>query len=1007
MSNTDHLSEIESLRSQVSELSQKLAERDQSMQDLREQSDLLQTVLDALPLGVRFTDTSGKPILVNPVAQQMWPDITQVGIGTGGNAAGWREATGPSGELHRWALGHALTLGVATPSETFNLECLDGTKKTIRNSTVSVQDETGEVLGAIVLNEDITLLRQAQDALQLTQFSVDHAVEGFFWIDSDGRIVHINDAACRMLEYTRDELTTMTLHDIDPYFSPEAWPAHWEELKQKGSMTFESKYRSRTGRILDTEVTVNYLQYEGKEYHCAIMRDIGERKRGKEELVQLAERLELATSAAQIGVWDWNIQKNELAWDDRMFALYGVKKEDFGGVYDAWLSGVHPDDLARCDEAIRLAIGKEKSYDIDFRIRWPNGTVRIIKADGQVIWDADGTPLRMIGVNYDITERTQTEMKLDEVNHRLRVATESAGIGFWEYEILENRLVWDEHMLALYDYRPENFPGAYEAWSQRLHPDDKAQAEQALQAAIAGQRNFDTEFRLILPSGAVRYIKAYAQVLKNDEAVPTRMIGVNYDITLRKQAETQFQRVVESTPNGMLMVNRSGIITLINRQIEQQFGYTRAELLGQPVELLMPERFRGRHPGLRRAFFTTPSIRAMGEGRELFGCRKDGTDFPIEIGLNPIETMEGLHVLASIVDITARKQAEEALQEQTLRLHAIVNHAADGIITIDEYGVMESFNPAAERLFGYQAAEAIGQNVKMLMPEPSHSEHDGYLANYHRTGQAKVIGLGREVVGRRKDGSVFPFELGLSKTQLGTRRLFTGIVHDITERKRIEEALRQREHDLKAALQERERISQDLHDGILQSLFAVGLTLEASKSMLSPRSRKASGASLDQAIDQLNRVMREVRSFIMGLGSELLEGIDLRVALQQMLKPLTENQATHVRLAVEDRAAKALSVEQSLHLFRVIQEAVSNCIQHGRAQEANVSLKMLRQGVRLSIRDNGLGFNKDAAKGAGQGLRNMATRAQRIGGRFTVFSKVNEGTRIVLDLPKEVSDVSS
>jgi len=167
-----------------------------------------------------------------------------------------------------------------------------------------------------------------------------------------------------------------------------------------------------------------------------------------------------------------------------------------------------------------------------------------------------------------------------------------------------------------------------------------------------------------------------------------------------------------------------------------------------------------------------------------------------------------------------------------------------------------------------------------------------------------------------------------------------------------------------------------------------------------------SGPPLNQAIDQLNRVMREIRNFIAGLSSDLLQGKDLPTALQHMLASLTENQATRVRLAVEDRAAKAVSAEQSLHLFLVIQEAVSNCIQHGHAQEAKVSLKMLKQGVRLSIRDNGRGFNPDATKRTGQGLGNMAARAKKLGGRFTVLSKVNEGTSIVLDLPNETSDVS-
>ena len=200
-------------------------------------------------------------------------------------------------------MSHALTKGVPSLNEILDLECLDGTMKTIRDTTVPVQDEAGVVLGAIVLNEDITALRQAQEALKLTQFSVDHAVEGFFWIGPDARILNVNEAACRMLEYTRDELTTMTLHDIDPTFPPELWSAHWEELKQKGSMTFESKHWSRTGRVLDTEVTVNYLQYEGREYNCAIMRDIGERKRVDVSLRQSEERYRSLVENAPIGIF--------------------------------------------------------------------------------------------------------------------------------------------------------------------------------------------------------------------------------------------------------------------------------------------------------------------------------------------------------------------------------------------------------------------------------------------------------------------------------------------------------------------------------------------------------------------------------------------------------------------------------------------------------------------------------------------------------------------------------
>ena len=145
------------------------------------------------------------------------------------------------------------------------------------------------------------------------------------------------------------------------------------------------------------------------------LREAAERKafwQVDEALVRSKERLELAIRAADIGMWDWNIPKNELVWDDQMFALYGVKREDFGGNYDAWLSRVHPDDRARCDKAIQQALRNEKSYDIEFRVQRPDGALRVIKADGLVAWDPQGSPLRLMGVNYDITERKRAEDRL-------------------------------------------------------------------------------------------------------------------------------------------------------------------------------------------------------------------------------------------------------------------------------------------------------------------------------------------------------------------------------------------------------------------------------------------------------------------------------------------------------------------------------------------------------------------------------------------------------------------
>src|SRR5437764_236017 len=173
----------------------------------------------------------------------------------------------------------------------------------------------------------------------------------------------------------------------------------------------------------------------------------------------------------------------------------------------------------------------------------------------------------------------------------------------------------------------------------------------------------------------------------------------------------------------------------------------------------------------------------------------------------------------------------QASGEAVERLRSVVNHVLDGIITIDHRGSLTTFNPAAERLFGYSSSEVAGQNVKVLMPEPYHGEHDGYLANYLRTGQAKIIGIGREVVGRRKDGSTFPMDLAVSEVRLADRRLFTGFVRDITERKRLEREILEISH------REQLRIGQDLHDGLSQQLAGIGVMCEVLEQKLATKAK--------------------------------------------------------------------------------------------------------------------------------------------------------------------------
>jgi PAS domain S-box-containing protein len=198
----------------------------------------------------------------------------------------------------------------------------------------------------------------------------------------------------------------------------------------------------------------------------------------------------------------------------------------------------------------------------------------------------------------------------------------------------------------------------YSLWTDSLHPDDRARVEQERADAVGAARPFETEFRIIRPNGDIRYLRSVADTTVDANGVAAGLIGVNFDITERRRADEQFRLAIEAAPTGMLLMNLSGFIVLVNQQVENLFGYSRAELLGQRIELLVPERFRATHAWDREGFCGAPSTRKMGSGRELYGLCKDGSEVPVEIALNPIQTIEGQFVLSSIVDLSVRREVD-------------------------------------------------------------------------------------------------------------------------------------------------------------------------------------------------------------------------------------------------------------------------------------------------------------------------------------------------------------
>jgi len=327
---------------------------------------------------------------------------------------------------------------------------------------------------------------------------------------------------------------------------------------------------------------------------------------------------------------------------------------------------------------------------------------------------------------------------------------------------------------------------------------------------------------------------------------------------------------MEAAVDGIIVIDSGGIVQTYNKACERIFGFEAGDVIGRNVKMLMPSPDRERHDGYLEHYRQTGERKIIGIGREVVGRRKDGSTFPMELSVAEVKQGGDHGFVGMVRDITARKRAQEELLEREARLRSILETAADAIVVIDELGKIETVSNSASRLFGYEPEEIVGRNVRMLMPSPYREAHDSYLQHYRETGERRIIGIGRIVVGQRKNGSTFPLELSVGEIVLRDRRLFTGFLRDITER----QATEQRLHELQAELVQVTRVSSM---GAMASAFAHELSqplgaamnyLNAVRRMLEEVGDPKTRRSLDgtqRAIGEIARagqIIQRLRQFI-------------------------------------------------------------------------------------------------------------------------------------------------
>ncbi|MBL7978810.1 MAG: PAS domain S-box protein [Bacteroidetes Order II. Incertae sedis bacterium] len=461
-------------------------------------------------------------------------------------------------------------------------------------------------------------------------------------------------------------------------------------------------------------------------------------------------------------------------------------------------------------------------------------------------------------------------------------------------------------------------------------------------------------------------------------------------LRLRKLKEVQLDRerlvkehlrFYNTLPLGIFELSAQDEILWCNTVAEKMFGYPKEELNGRLIQCIIPKISA---PAIRRAF----GLR----GDEVTGQHKSGSEVIVSVSCSEASIgTPGTSRVLLVENVSSQRHTEAALYDMEARANAILESTISGIITIDDQGHIETFNPAAAKIFGYQPEEVIGKNIRMLMPDPYKREHDLYLNNYHSTGVRKIIGIGREVQGLRKDGSVFPMDLAVNEVVLKNRRIYSGIVRDVTKQRELEKEI------LQISEQERRNIGQDLHDGLGQMLTALSLMAD-NLAMKLEREKNPLANEAQKIVRHLEEADTFARFLARGLVPVQLEAYGLASALERLCHQA--EQIFRIKCFFEVFGEYDTYTDPSaIHLYRIVQEAISNAVKHGKASQIHVELAVGSDQLRLRIKDNGTGFFPALNKPRGMGVHIMNYRARLIGGTLDIRNSSKGGTIITCTQP--------